>query len=85
MIYLDIDVSESIEDHISSMMFQTETKSWVCSECGKGSKLKTDITRHVEAKHVLNHPGYRCDYCGTYVKTRNALRLHISSRHVLSQ
>ena len=58
-----------------------ETRSWICSECGKESKLKTDITRHVEAKHITNHPGYRCNYCGEYSKTKNALRVHISTRH----
>ena len=75
------EVSDRIEEYISSMMYQSETRSWICSECGKESKLKTDITRHVEAKHITNHPGYRCNYCGEYSKTKNALRVHISTRH----
>ena len=83
--YTCLGVSESLEEHISSMMYQTETKSWICSECGKEMKNRTDIWRHIEAKHVTNHPGYKCDFCDTFVKTKNALRIHISTRHPFSQ
>jgi len=78
-------VSERIEDLISSMMCQTENKTWLCSECGKEMKNRIDIWRHVEAKHVTNHPGYKCDFCDIQVKTRNALRIHVSTHHAFSQ
>ena len=65
---------------VSGMMWKDEDKSWNCGVCGKISKSKTDITRHVEGLH-LDHPGFKCDLCGEVVKSRNALRQHKSNRH----
>ena len=67
------------------MMCQTDNKTWSCSECGKEMKNRIDIWRHIEAKHVTNHPGYKCDFCDIQVKTKNALRIHISTHHPFSQ
>jgi len=57
----DLHLSTSIEDQIASMMYQTENKKWRCAICNQESIGKTDITRHVESKHIENHPGYACD------------------------
>jgi len=70
----------ALEARISGMMWKDEEKSWNCSVCGKISKSKTDITRHIEGLH-LDHPGFKCDVCGEVVKSRNALRQHKSNRH----
>lgn len=69
------------------MMFKTEDeagKYWRCSQCGKKSVGKTDITRHIEATH-LDHPGFSCDLCGETVRTRNALRQHRTLRHGITK
>ena len=58
-----------------------ERKAWVCSVCGKESRSKTDITRHIEALHVENHPGYSCHFCGSVSKSKDAHRKHISRYH----
>jgi len=71
-----------LEARISGMMWKDEDKSWNCSVCGKISKSKTDITRHIEGLH-LDHPGFKCDTCGEVVKSRNALRQHKSNRHAV--
>ena len=65
-------MSASIEDQIASMMYQTENKKWRCAICNQESIGKTDITRHVESKHIENHPGYACGYCDYVTKSRNA-------------
>ena len=63
------------------MMYQNPMKKWCCNACGQESFAKTDISRHVEAAHIANHPGYECSYCGTLAKSKNALRMHISRNH----
>ena len=70
-----------IDAQIEGMMFRTDDKVWHCVECDKRSVGKTDITRHIEATHLDNHPGFPCHLCGEIVKTRNALRQHKATRH----
>ena len=81
-IYLEFD-GACIDDQILSMMFRTES-GWTCSVCGKQSNRKTDITRHVEGLHVVNHPGYNCDICGQSAKTKYALGQHKRLKHNLT-
>ena len=62
------------------MMYKAE-RLWHCAVCGKHSSGKTDISRHIEGTHIVNHPGFQCDVCGEKLKSRNALRIHKSSKH----
>ena len=48
---------------------------WECIVCGKSSKYKNDITRHIESKHISS-PGIKCDNCDKVSPTREALRQH---------
>ena len=75
-ICISLDVSAIIEAQIASLMYQNEAKMWICSVCFKESPGKTNITRHIEALHIENHPGYRCDYCNYSTKSRDAMRQH---------
>ena len=79
MFYLEI--LEAIEEQIKSMIFQTESKKWCCSSCGKETYLKTDMFRHVESNHIENHPGFSCEYCGHILKSSNAYRVHVNQKH----
>ena len=63
------------------MTYKGEDKVWHCAVCQKTSNYKTDITRHIEATHVEDHPGFGCELCGVTVKSRNALRQHKSAKH----
>jgi len=75
------DLLALLDAQIEAMMFRTDDKIWHCVHCDKRSVGKTDITRHIEATHLENHPGFPCELCGEIVKTRNALRQHKASRH----
>ena len=44
------------------MMYQTENKKWRSAICKQESIGITDITRHIESKHIENHPGYACGF-----------------------
>ena len=66
-------------DEIISSMLEKADGLWKCTRCGKTSKDKTQVKRHIE-KHIegITHP---CGYCGVYAKTRNALQVHFYKNH----
>ena len=72
---------DDIEQEISSMMVLTQEKLWLCTACGKESRYKTDISRHIDSQHIIDHPGYDCDLCGEHLKSKQALRRHVSLKH----
>jgi len=74
------DVMSQLDALISSMMYKGD-KAWHCSVCDRTSRGKINISRHIEATHLENHPGIDCEICGETVRTRNALRQHRSDRH----
>ena len=48
---LDLDAA------IANMMFRSATVGggqWECSVCGKTSKLKSDVSRHIEGRRSMN-------------------------------
>ena len=53
---------------------------WRCIECGHSSRSKTDVAKHVEAKHIESS-GFHCSYCSKFCPSRNALQAHVSRYH----
>jgi len=74
------DMLSQLDAQISSMMYKGD-RVWHCSVCDRTSKGKINISRHIEATHLENHPGFSCEICGETVSTRNALRQHRADRH----
>jgi len=74
------DVLSQLDAQISSMMYKGD-KAWHCGVCDRTSRGKINISRHIEATHLENHPGINCEICGETVRTRNALRQHRADRH----
>ena len=56
------------------------TSNWSCNFCGVTRKLKSDVARHLEAKHVIL-PELPCQICLKYFKTRDSLRRHELKYH----
>ena len=73
-------VSDELDAQIHSMMYKGD-KAWHCAVCDRTSRGKINISRHIEATHLENHPGINCEICGETVRTRNALRQHRADRH----
>ena len=69
-----------LDSLIAEHMTKVKTGGWSCNDCGKFSKLKNDIAKHVEANHIT-HPGLVCDLCEKVLKTRDTLKSHMKSKH----
>ena len=63
------------------LLGRANDKSWFCKSCGKASLIKQEMSRHIEAYHIENHPGVKCDICGMISKTRHALIVHTTRKH----
>ena len=57
---------------------------WTCLICGHSANLKTDVARHIEARHVIL-PELLCHICHKSCKTRDSLRRHIGRYHQWNQ
>jgi len=59
---------------ISQKMVKVD-KKWRCLECGRLAK-KSHLVEHIEAKHIVDHPGCICNVCGQFFKHRVKMRTH---------
>lgn len=65
-----------VDENLRSYMFKSsETGAWHCSFCPYFSKLTTNVTRHIEGKHIKTQ-SYTCDLCQKVCSTRHALNCH---------
>uniref|UniRef100_A0A0K2T3X1 C2H2-type domain-containing protein n=2 Tax=Lepeophtheirus salmonis TaxID=72036 RepID=A0A0K2T3X1_LEPSM len=55
---------------------------WSCDTCGLQSRDKTDMRRHVEARHIDTN-GFPCDQCSYVSKTRYNLVKHVRRKHLI--
>lgn len=52
---------------------------WECTECNYSHKKKTNLFRHVEAKHVSC--AYFCSVCNASLTCRKSLNQHMKLKH----
>ena len=73
--------SEDLQAKIESMMESTsdEDFKWRCTMCGKTTKKRQEMTRHIES-HIdgVTHP---CNQCDKVSRSSNALIMHKSRTH----
>lgn len=72
---------ESLDMVIQSKILTISQNEYSCVECGHVSKTKQNISGHIEANHVENHPGVICQVCAKICTTRDALRKHMVRYH----
>ena len=71
---------DQLELLIVSLMERSEVGGlWRCRECDYSSGVRTDVARHVEARHVDSTVS--CDICGYVTNTRKALKMHKYRNH----
>ena len=75
--------NEDLEFKIVSMMesFISGDVKWKCTVCGKGTKDKCDMKRHIES-HIdgVSHP---CNICGKVSRSKNPLLMYKSRTHII--
>jgi len=66
---------KELDATIYSMMEKMD-RLYTCQPCGKTAKLKTDLFRHIESKHISGviHP---CSMCDKTFRTRYSLEVHM--------
>ena len=54
-------------------------KLWQCSDCGYARERKSDVTKHVERRHIEMH--VTCELCDAIFTSRQALKDHAKYKH----
>ena len=72
-----LDFEEGLRQH---MFKASNTGFWHCKFCAYFSRLTTNVTRHIEAKHVKKD-GFSCAMCNKVCPTRSSLKTHIYRYH----
>lgn len=58
-------------------------KFYICTVCNYSQKLRKDVGKHIERKHMtLSIP---CPYCSSTLPSRTELRTHIKANHESNQ
>ena len=75
----DMEIFKSKVDSMAEKIDDGELK-WKCTVCGKATKLRGDIKRHIESHH-LEGISHACSQCGKISRSSHALNMHILSYH----
>lgn len=54
-------------------------KFWRCLDCGYTQKLRKDVLKHIERRHLSL--SINCTLCPATLSSRCELRTHMKSRH----
>jgi len=73
------DSSKEVEDMVTGLMQKISGK-WTCLTCNLESRDKTDLRRHIEAKHI--NAEVICPVCFSHYKTRESFAKHMTKMHV---
>jgi len=73
-----------IDDAVLAKMIKIQDiesgqRLWKCAECNYSKRLKGDVFKHVERKHI--NLTVACDICGLSYNSRQELKTHIKFKH----
>ena len=74
---LDIDLL--IERKLRPNVDQDGKKIWICLECNYQQKLRKDVAKHIERRHL--NLSLSCNYCDVSMTSRISLRDHLRLCH----
>lgn len=79
--FADAEVEGLLMDKIMPIMDDNGKRMWACTVCDYTRKLKNDVVKHVERRHLDLQ--LICSICNSSFKSRNDLKLHVSGHQIL--
>ena len=70
---------EQLSETIKSMLEKIDG-IWSCTQCGKKNKDKSNMNKHIEAKHI-DGVSHSCDQCEKQFRSKSSLYNHNNSIH----
>ena len=70
-----------MDNIIQSKIMVVSANEFQCTDCPHVSRTKQNLSVHIEANHVKDHPGVLCSICSKVCTTRDALRKHMVRYH----
>ena len=61
------------------MVRSSTTGVFYCKLCKHTAKIKRDVARHIESRHLDLQ--YTCYYCNKVLKTKRSFQQHLRTRH----
>ena len=74
-----VDKADNLIETIKSMISKTG-EAWTCNSCGKVTKDKSNLRKHVENMHTEGIE-FLCTRCDKMFRSRNCLYNHNASNH----
>ena len=73
-------IDQMVQSFLTRTTDENGASAYQCIECGKMSKVSTNLKDHIEATHIqgLN---LECDLCFKRFKSRGRLSFHIRTTH----
>lgn len=70
----------SVDEEVQSKLITIGKSEFQCADCGQTATIRSNMWRHIEAKHIAPQP-IPCQFCGKTCPSRNALASHCSRYH----
>ena len=70
------DVESLVRSYMRKMVDESNMSVWQCIECGKTTRISTNLKDHIEANH-LKGLRFSCPRCCKTLKSRASLRIHM--------
>ena len=74
-----LDIDAEVGRKITQSLDEEGKKIWICLECNYRQKLRKDVVKHIERKHM--NLSISCNYCDASMTSRISLRNHIRINH----
>lgn len=75
-----LDIEALVQSYMKKTVDSDCSYVWQCIECGKTSRVSTNLKDHIEANHLGNLQ-IECNMCAKMFKSRGSLRAHVRSSH----
>ena len=76
---LFLDLDNIIKEKMSQAVDERGMKLWQCNDCGYARERKSDVTKHVERRHIEMQVA--CDLCNAIFSSRQSLKEHAKYKH----